>query len=356
MSRDILPEIEEAEKELLDQLLRAPAGLKHKHAVRVQAVLGRAEGRGTMELAATLRVHPVSISGWVRLFNEDGVEGLIRDKSRQPGKAPVSREVVNEVCRIVAHEKPQGSTHWSTRTVAKRVGISHTKVHQILQERGLKPHLVKRFRSSNDPQFRQKMEDVVGLYLDPPENAIVFCVDEKSQIQALERSQPILPLRPGVPERQTHDYMRHGTTTLFAALNVASGKVIGACRDRHAGTDYLEFLKLLARKTPAGTQLHLIVDNVSSHKTSEVNEYLKSSGGRFVVHYTPTHSSWLNLIERWFAEVATKGVRRGSWTSVKELEHALLDFIRHWNKQKRKLVWTKTSGQIRKAIAKATKD
>jgi transposase len=319
-------------------------------------VLGRAGGRGTVELAEALRVHPVSISGWVHLFNEAGIEALVHDATRHPGKAPIGGEVEKEVCRLVANERPVGATHWSTREVAKRVGISHTKVNQILSEHGLKPHLVKSFRSSEDPQFRQKMEDVVGLYLDPPENSIVFCLDEKSQIQALERAQPILALRPGIPQRQTHDYIRHGTTTLFAALDVASGKVIGDCRARHTGADYLRFLKLVDNKSPKNVVLHLIVDNVASHKTKEVREYLKAKAPRFVVHYTPTHSSWLNLIERWFAEVATKQVRRSSWQSVKEMERALLQYIKHWNKQGKKFVWTKSSAQILGAIAKATRD
>ena len=268
----------------------------------------------------------------------------------------MSAEVEQEVYRIVAKDKPDGATHWSTRTVAKKVGISHTKVHQILQARGLKPHLVKRFRSSDDPEFDEKLEDVVGLYLDPPENAVVLCVDEKSQIQALERAQPILPLRPGIPERQTHDYERHGTTTLFAALNVASGKVIGVCRTRHRGVEYLEFLKLLDRRNAKGMKLHVMADNVSSHKTKEVGEYLETKSERFSVHYTPTHSSWLNLVERWFAEVATKRVRRGSWSSVKELEGALLEYIKHWNEQGRRFVWTKDAEAIKKSIETATRD
>ena len=351
-----MPAIDEAEIELLEQLLRLSNDLKHKHAVRVQAVLGRARGKGTMDLAQSLCVHPMSISKWVRMYNERGVEGLVRDATRPAGKARVSREVESEVYRIVAKEKPEGSTHWSTRAVAKKVGISHTKVHQILQARGLKPHLVKRFRTSDDPEFERKLDDVVGLYLDPPENAVVLCVDEKSQIQALERAQPILPLRAGIPERQTHDYERHGTTTLFAALNVASGKVIGVCRPRHRGVEYLQFLRTLDRRNPKGMMLHVIVDNVSSHKTKEVREYLEKKGERFSMHYTPTHSSWLNLVERWFAEVATKQVRRGSWSSVKELEGALLEYIKHWNKQGRSFVWTKDAQTIKKSIEKATKD
>jgi transposase len=186
-----------------------------------------------------------------------------------------------------------------------------------------------------------------------PENAIVLCVDEKSQIQALERSQPLLPLREGIPERQSHDYQRHGITTLFAALEVASGKVIGECKDRHSHRDYIEFLSLLDRRCPKRKSLQLIVDNVSSHKTKEVQEFLRAREGRFVVHFTPTHSSWLNLIERWFAEIISKRIRRGSWASVKELKAAIMDYIRHWNNSGRTFVWTKSAGQVMASIKKA---
>jgi transposase len=219
-------------------------------------------------------------------------------------------------------------------------------VHQILRAHELKPHLVKRFRASEDPAFEEKLEDIVGLYLDPPENAIVLCIDEKSQVQALERAQPILPLRPGVPERQTHDSVRHGVANLYAALNVASGKVIGAVADRHRQTEYIQFLQVVDRRTPKKKVLHLIVDNVSSHKTKKVQEFLEKHPGRFVVHYTPTHASWLNLVERWFSEITTKRIRRGSWGSVKELERAIMEYIHHWNDSGRRFVWTKTAEQI----------
>jgi transposase len=220
----------------------------------------------------------------------------------------------------------------------------------------LKPHLVKRFRASEDPDFERKLEDIVGLYLNPPENAIILCIDEKSQVQALERAQPILALRPGIPERQTHDYERHGVTNLYAALNVLSGKVIGTCADRHRQQEYIEFLQLVDSSTPKRKVLHLIVDNASSHNTKAVREYLEQSPGRFVVHFTPTHASWLNLIERWFAEITTKQIRRGSWTSVKDLERAVMDYIHHWNESGRRFRWTKSSKQIVERVRKATGD
>jgi len=215
---------------------------------------------------------------------------------------------------------------------------------------------VKRFRRSNDPQFKEKLEDIVGLYLNPPENAIILCVDEKSQIQALERTQPILPLREGIPERQTHDYWRHGVTNLYAALNVASGKVIGTCMDRHRHQEYIKFLKLVDRRCAKGMVLHLILDNLSSHKTNEVKEYLNARPERFVVHYTPTHASWLNMVERWLSEITSKNIRRGSWSSVRELERAILDYIHHWNHTGKRFVWTKTAGQILESVEKASSD
>jgi transposase len=291
----------------------------------------------------------------VRRFNERGVQGLLKQPNHKPGKAPVSRAVVNRVLKVV-QKPPENATHWSTRELARRVGISHTKVHQILQAHNLKPHLVKRFRGSDDPDFEQKLEDIVGLYLNPPENAIVLCIDEKSQVQALERAQPILPLRPGIPERQTHDYIRHGVTNLYAALDVVSGKVIGALTDRHRQQEYLQFLDLVDRRAPKGKVLHLIVDNASSHNTKAVQEFLEQREGRFVMHFTPTHSSWLNLVERWFAEITTKRIRRGSWSSVKELERAIMKYVHHWNKSGRRFVWVKSAEAILGSVRKAKRE
>lgn len=355
MAPRIYPDLNEVEKELMEQMLGSKT-LKHVQAVRLQVVLNRAERKSTNQIAHTLRVHPVSVSQIVHRFNESGVEGLLKQPNHKPGLAPVSAEVEKQICTIVSQEKPPDATHWSTRSLAQRVGISHTKVHQILQKNGLKPHLVKRFRLSNDPRFAEKLEDVVGLYLDPPKNAIVLCIDEKSQIQALERTQPILPLRPGLPERQTHDYWRHGVTNLYAALNVASGKVIGACTNRHRHQEYIQFLKLVDKRCPKGMQLHMIVDNLSSHKTTEVKEYLGANPGRFVIHYTPTHSSWLNMVERWLAEITTKSIRRGSWASVSELERAIMEYVHRWNESGKKFTWTKSPGQILQRVKRAARD
>jgi transposase len=352
MGREVLPDADATDIAFMEKILQK-GDIQHKYAIRVQVILNRAKGRSSTDTAASLGLHIVTISQYVHRFNEGGVEALLKDKTRKPGKAPISTETKNELCRIVCQEKPENATHWSTRELGKRVGISHNAVSLVLKERGLKPHLVKNFQFSTDPDFESKLEDVVGLYLNPPENSIVLCVDEKSQIQALERSQPILPLLPGVPERQTHDYYRHGTTTLFAALNVISGKVIGECRERHTADDYIAFLKRLDRHCPKKMTLHIIADNYRTHKTAEVREYLKSKPGRFVEHFIPTHSSWLNLIERWFSEITTKRIRRDSWDGVAQLEKAIHDYIEHWNKSGKRFCWVKTAEQIQQSILKA---
>lgn len=351
-NREVLPKLIDGDEVVMETILSA-GNILHKYALRLQAVLSRARGYSTNDVAAFLGINIVTVSRFVHRYNEGGLESLLKDKTRLPGKKPISDEVKNEVCRIVCNEKPANATHWSTRELAKKIGISHVSINTILRERGLKPHLVKKFQFSTDTEFETKLKDVVGLYLDPPENSIVFCVDEKSQIQALERSQPILPILPGVPERQTHDYYRHGTTTLFAALNVLSGQVIGECKESHKAEDYIAFLKKIDKKCPKNKVLHIIADNYATHKTKAVREYIDSKADRFVEHFIPTHSSWLNLVERWFGEITNKRIRRESWTGVHELEQAIDDFIKHWNKSGRKFTWVKTADQITSSLEKA---
>jgi transposase len=355
MARIITPLVNEKDSMLMETLLKA-GHIKHKYAVRLQTVLNRTKGFSTYSIASFLGINLNSVSNYVKRYNDGGVEALLKDKTRKPGTAPITTEVKDELTRFVCQEKPKDGTHWSTRELSTRFGISHTAVNTILRERNLKPHLVKRFQFSGDKDFINKLQDVVGLYLDPPENAIVFCVDEKSQIQALERTQPILPLRPGLPEGQTHDYERHGTTTLFAALNVASGKVIGKCKQNHKAKNYVDFLKIVDKKTPKDKVLHIIADNYSAHKGPEVKMYLKEKAGRFVEHYIPTYSSWLNMIERWFAEITNKRIRRESWRSVKELEEAITEYIISWNKSGRRFCWTKTFDEIQTSIEKVKND
>jgi len=352
MAKTVTPLVNEKDNMLMEELLKA-GHIKHKYAVRLQAVVNRVKGYSTNSIASILGINLNSVSNYVKRYNEGGLEALLKDKTRKPGTAPIPSEAKDKLIRFVCQEKPKDGTHWSTRELSKRFGVSHTSVNTILRERNLKPHLVKRFQFSTDKDFINKLQDVVGLYLNPPENSIVFCVDEKSQIQALERTQPILPMRPGLPERQTHDYERHGTTTLFAALNAASGKVIGTCKQSHKAEDYVDFLKVLDKKAPKGKVLHIIADNYSAHKAPAVKTYLQGKTDRFVEHFIPTYSSWLNMIERWFAEITNKRIRRESWSSLKELEKAITEYIISWNKSGRRFCWTKTFDEIQTSIKKA---
>jgi transposase len=351
MGRQIIPEIKERDEKVMEALLKA-GHVEHKYAVRMQTVLNRGKGISTSSIARVLGIDANSVSNYVKRYNAGGVEALLSDKTRKPGKAPISREVTHKLIEFVCKEKPKDRTHYSTRELSQIFAISHTAVSTILKRYGIKPHLVKKFQFSTDKEFDSKLADIVGLYLDPPENSIVFCVDEKTQIQALERTKPIVPVRPGIPECQTHDYRRHGTTVLFAALNVASGNVTGTCGKSHKASDYVEFLKVLDAQAPKDKVLHIIADNYSSHKAPLVKDYLKERQGRFVEHFIPTYSSWLNMIERWFAEITTKRIRRESWTSIKELEDAITDFIISWNKSGKRFSWTKKYDQIIDSIDK----
>jgi transposase len=340
------------DKCLMENLLNA-GHIKYKYAVRIQTILLRAKGKGSDDIADFLSIHPCTVSLHINRYNNFGIDSLLCDKTRKPGTQPITQEIKNKVCQLVCTEKPKDETHWSCRTLAKRVGISHTAVNQILQEHGLQPHKSVVRNYSNDPDFESKLIDVVGLYLKPPKNAIVLCVDEKSQIQALERSQPILPLIRNVPERQTFDYMRHGTTTLFAALNYLSGNVIGECSDRNTSDDFIRFLKKIDKECEKDKVLHIVMDNLSTHKTKAVKEYLETCPKRFVMHFIPTHSSWLNLVERWFAEITNKRIRRGSFESVTELIKAIKDYIKTWNKSGKYFTWTKKPDEIIAKIKKA---
>jgi transposase len=346
------PNINSEDKELMEKLLAA-GHIEYKYAVRLQTVLLRAKGKGTGEISDFLGIHEATVSSYVNRYNACGIDVLLHDKTRKPGKEPISQDIKNEIYRLVCNVKPAGETHWSCRTLAKRVGIGHASVNTILREYGLKPHLVSKKNYSTDPLFEEKLKDVVGLYLDPPENAIVLCVDEKTQIQALERSQPILPIIRKVPERQAVDYLRHGTTTLFAALDVLNGKVIGECNGTHSSEDFIRFLKKVDKACEKKKVLHIVADNLSAHKTKGVNEYFESIPGRFALHFIPTHSSWLNLAERWFAEITNKQIRRGSYESVAQLTKSIKNYIKSWNKSGRAFKWTKEPEEILAKIKKA---
>jgi len=350
--KELQPRLNPEDKIMMERALSA-GHIQHKYAVRLQTILLRAKGKGTGEISDFLGIHQSTVGLYINRYNDYGIDSLLRDKTRKPGKKPIREDIKNKIYYLVCNEKPKGETHWNCRALAKKVGIGRTSVSRILQELGLQPHRVIKRNYSNDPDFEAKMKDVVGLYIKPPENAIVLCVDEKTQIQALEREQPILPIIRKVPERQSADYIRHGTTTLFAALDVLSGNVIGECKPTHSSEDFILFLKKVDKACTKDKVLHIVVDNLSAHKTKKVYEYLAAVPERFVLHFIPTHSSWLNMVERWFAEITNKRIRRGSFESVRQLINAIKEYIKVWNKSGRSFVWTKKPDVILSKIQKA---
>jgi transposase len=289
------------------------------------------------------------VSKWRRRFLADRLEGLA-DEPRPGAPRSIDDDAVETVIVKTLEETPLDATHWSTRSMAKATGMSQSAVSRIWRAFGLKPHLVDTFKLSPDPQFVEKVRDIVGLYVNPPDGALVLSVDEKSQIQALDGTAPVLPLRPGLPERRTHDYVRHGTTNLYAALDVASGMVISDMTERHRAQEFRRFLNLINRSVPEDLDIHLVVDNVSTHKTPEIKKWLLRHP-RFQLHFTPTYSSWLNLVERWFAELTNKWLRRGTHRSTKELEAAITTWIYHWNEEPTPFVWHKSADEILDTLA-----
>jgi transposase len=319
--------------------------------VRARIIQLAARGVFNHEIAARLGISRPTVQLWRERFLALRLAGLEKDAPR-PGRRPrISRKKVSAIVEATLHTTPPQATHWSTRTMAKAQRVSEATVRRIWKQYNLKPHLVESFKLSRDKQFLEKLYDVVGLYLNPPDKALVLCVDEKSQIQALERTQPLLPLRSGIPARQTHDYKRNGTTTLFAALNTLDGTVIGDCMPRHRHQEFIRFLQLINVKTPTDLTLHLIVDNYGTHKHSRVQSWLKRHP-RFVLHFTPTSSSWLNLVERWFSEITTKRIRRGSFQNVKGLITAINNYIESHNQNPQVFVWTASVQSIMNKISK----
>src|SRR5467141_457022 len=319
---------------------------------RSRIVLMSADGVGKMAIVRAVGKSKRTVDRWQDRFITHGLAGLQRDATRRGRKPPLAASVIEKVVHMTLHEKPPAATHWSARRLAKAAGISDTSVQRIWSAHGLKPHLVKTFKLSNDKRFVEKVQDVVGLYLDPPDKAIVFAVDEKSQIQALDRTQPGLPMKKGRAGTMTHDYKRNGTTTLFAALNMLDGKVIGTCMPRHRHRESLPFLRLIDQQTPAGLDLHLIVDNYATHKTPAVKRWLKAHP-RFHLHFTPTSASWLNMVERFFAEITRKRIRRGAFKSVAELKSAIMEYLENHNADPKPFIWTKSAGQILEKVARA---
>jgi transposase len=319
-------------------------------AQRCRVVLLAAEGLNNTEIAARLGVHRPMVRKWRSRFAEYRLDGLL-DEPR-PGKPrTITDGQVEEVIIKTLESTPRDATHWSTRSMAREVGLTQSAVLRIWRAFGLAPHRQETWKLSKDPQFVAKVRDVVGLYLNPPERAAVLCVDEKSQIQALDRTAPILPMLPGTPQRATHDYKRSGTSSLYAALDITTGKVIGSLHARHRAIEFKKFLQTLDREVPVELEVHLILDNSSTHKTPAIQQWL-AAHPRFVLHFTPTSSSWLNLVERWFSELTSKKIRRGTHRSVRELNTDIRNWIADWNEDPRPYVWTKTAEDILDSIAR----
>jgi transposase len=356
MRKNISIDVSPAEQARLEQMV-ADRNQPSKVVWRAKIILATADGLGTMAIMRATGKSKPCVWRWQERFAAEGVEGLLRDKTRLPGTAPLPADVKLAVLAKTATEKPANATHWSVRTMAKAMGIGHSSVQRIWAEAGLKPHLTGTFKVSNDPLFEEKVTDVVGLYMSPPDKALVLCVDEKSQIQALDRTQPGLPLKRGRAATMTHDYKRHGTTTLFAALDVKTGFVIGECLPRHRAKEFIGFLKRIDRTIKKHLDLHLVVDNYGTHKTPEVEAWL-AKHPRFKLHFIPTSSSWLNLVERFFAEITDKRIRRGVFKSVAELEAAIHDYLDRRNADPKPFVWTKSAAAIleKEARAKAKLD
>ncbi|HBO46022.1 MAG TPA: IS630 family transposase [Planctomycetaceae bacterium] len=320
--------------------------------LRAKIVLAAADGKTNEAIAAELHTSKPTVGRWRKRFAAGRTAGIEKDAPR-PGRTPaITAETVTRIVRKTTQEKPETATHWSTRSMAKAVGVSKATVQRIWAAHGLKPHLTRTFKLSNDPHFEEKLVDVVGLYLDPPEHALVLCADEKTSIQALDRTQQGLPIHRGRPGTMTHDYKRNGTTTLFAAIEMTEGRLIGRCMSKHRHQEWIKFLKQIDAETPAELDLHLIVDNYATHKHPKVQSWLKRHK-RFHIHFTPTSSPWLNLIERWFREITDNRIRRGTFRSVGQLIQAIMDYIKQHNQSPKPFVWTAKAEEILAKVRRA---
>lgn len=335
--------VAEADRNKLQQLTRR-AKTNQNMALRARIIIECADGHSNKMVANKLDITPQTVGKWRTRYFENGLEGLL-DQPRPGAPRSITDDAVERVIELTLETMPKDATHWSTRSMAKASGLSQTAVARIWRAFALQPHRTETFKLSTDPFFIEKVRDIVGLYLDPPERAMVFCVDEKSQIQALERTQPLLPLRPGQAERRTHDYARHGLTSLFAALNTATGGVIGRCYRRHRSIEFRKFLNVIDKSVPKECDVHLILDNYGTHKTALIHRWL-AKRPRFHLHFTPTSSSWINLIECWFSQITRKRIRRGSFPNVKALETAIEDYLQHYNENSKPFIWTKTADEI----------
>lgn len=343
--------LSDAERETLQRLARAQWA-PHRQVLQARALLLAGDGVANVVIAEEVGVTAVTVRAWRKRFGQDRLAGLEKIREGRGRKPSITEETIAQIVRLTTTTTPPGATHWSCRTMAKQVGVSSATVQRIWSDLGLKPHLIDTFKVSNDPKFEDKLIDVVGLYLNPPEKAIVLCMDEKSQIQALDRTQASLPMTPGRAGTMTHDYKRNGTTTLFAALDVLTGTVIGQCLPRHRHTEFLTFLNTIDRQVPTGLQVHLILGNYSTHKHAKVDRWLNRHK-RFHLHFTPTSSSWLNQVERWFRDLTDKNLRRGVFASVPELTASIEEYLNAHNADPKPYVWTATAESILAKIQRA---
>ena len=338
-----------SEREALQNWSRRPKSAQAL-ALRARMILLCAEGKTSTSVAQQLHVRIQTVCKWRQRFVDRRLDGLL-DEPRPGTPRKVSDTEVEQVLTMTLESLPQDATHWSTRSLAAEAGLSRSTVSRIWRAFGLQPHRSETFKLSKDPLFIEKVRDIVGLYLNPPDRALVLCVDEKSQIQALDRTQPLLPMRPGQLERRTHDYARHGTTSLFAALDVKTGKVIGECHRRHRSAEFRKFLDTIEQAVPRHLGVHLILDNYGTHKTAIIRRWL-AKRPRFHVHFTPTSASWINMVERWFAALTEKQIRRGVHRNVRELESAIKHYLAVTNESPRPFVWTKTADEILASVAR----
>jgi transposase len=319
-------------------------------ALRARIVLSCAQGVTNLAVARQLRTTPQTVGRWRQRFVAHGTDALL-DEPRPGAPRRIGDETIEQVIRLTLETTPTNATHWSTRDMAKASGLSQMSICRIWRAFGLQPHRSETFKLSKDPLFVEKVRDIVGLYMNPPDKALVLCVDEKSQIQALDRTQPLLPLRPGQVERRTHDYVRHGTSTLFAALDIASGRVIGKLHRRHRAVEFRRFLDTIDAEVPEPFDVHLVLDNYGTHKTPLIKNWL-ARRPRFHVHFTPTSSSWLNLVERWFGILTDRRIRRSSFRSKNDLETAIREYLRENNKNPKPFIWHKTADEILRSVAR----
>ncbi len=340
----------EGQREALEVIAKSRTA-PFRQVQRAKVLLLAADGVANARIAAQAGVSPATVRSWRSRFEQDGLAKLGKVKAGRGRKSNIPQSKIEEIVELTRTSKPAGQTHWTCRTMAKKVGVSSATVQRVWAARGLKPHLVHSFKLSNDPRFEEKLVDVVGLYLNPPEGAIVLCLDEKSSVQALDRTQPSLPMKKGRAATMTHDYKRHGTTTLFAALDVLTGTVIGQCLPRHRHEEFLKFLRTIEREVPAGLQVHLICDNYATHKHPAVRAWL-AKHPRFHLHFTPTSSSWLNLVERWFRELTDKALRRGVFHSVPDLIAKIEEYLAAHNDDPKPFVWTATADDILAKVAR----